>query len=96
MTRIGIEIIVVLLLFSANGLFAMMEMAVVSSRKARLKQMAEAGDARAVIALGLADAEHVRCSRKTEVLSLAKSGWHLRGATGRMHLAQNNDVKESL
>ena len=56
MTRIGIEIFVVLLLFSANGLFAMMEMAVVSSRKSRLKQMAEAGDARAVIALGLADA----------------------------------------
>ncbi len=56
MTRIGIEIFVVLLLFSANGMFAMMEMAVVSSRKSRLKQMAEAGDARAVIALGLADA----------------------------------------
>lgn len=56
MTRIGLEIFVVLLLFSANGLFAMMEMAVVSSRKSRLKQMAEAGDTRAVIALGLADA----------------------------------------
>ncbi len=56
MTRIGIEIIVVLLLFSANGMFAMMEMAVVSSRRSRLKQMAEAGDPRAVIALGLADA----------------------------------------
>ena len=56
MTRIGLEIIVVLLLFSANGLFAMMEMAVMSSRKSRLKQMAEVGDARAVIALGLAEA----------------------------------------
>ncbi|NBR86385.1 MAG: HlyC/CorC family transporter [Verrucomicrobia bacterium] len=56
MTRIAIEIFIVLLLFMANGLFAMMEMAVVSSRKSRLKQMAEAGDARAVISLGLADA----------------------------------------
>lgn len=56
MIVIAFEIIVVLLLFSANGLFAMMEMAVVSSRKSRLRQMAEAGDARALVALGLAEA----------------------------------------
>ena len=53
---VALEIFIVLLLFTANGMFAMMEMAVVSSRKSRLKQMAEAGDARAAIALGLADA----------------------------------------
>ncbi len=52
---VALEILIVLLLFTANGLFAMMEMAVVSSRRARLKQMAEAGDARATVALGLAE-----------------------------------------
>lgn len=51
-----VEILVVLLLFTANGLFAMMEMAVVSSRKSRLQQMLEAGDARAGVALALANA----------------------------------------
>ena len=56
MMTVVLEILVVLLLFSANGVFAMMEMAVVSSRKSRLRQMAEAGDARALVALGLADA----------------------------------------
>lgn len=53
---VALEIVIVLLLFAGNGLFAMMEMAVVSSRKSRLKQLAEAGDGRATIALGLADA----------------------------------------
>ena len=55
MTTIVLEIIIVLLLFAANGVFAMMEMAVVSSRKSRLKQMAEAGDGRATMALALAE-----------------------------------------
>jgi len=53
---LGLEILLVLLLFTANGLFAMMEMAVVSSRKSRLQQMADAGDARASVALALANA----------------------------------------
>jgi putative hemolysin len=56
MMIVALEIFIVLLLFSANGLFAMMEMAVVSSRKSRLKQMAREGDTRALVALGLADA----------------------------------------
>jgi putative hemolysin len=50
-----VEILVVLALFVANGIFAMTEMAVVSSRKSRLKQMAEAGDAGAGAALRLAE-----------------------------------------
>ncbi len=83
MTLIGIEIMVAPLLFSANGLFAMIEMAVVSSRKSRLKQMAKAGDARALVARGLANAEQVRCPRGTEDLSSAKSGWHLRRTAGK-------------
>jgi putative hemolysin len=53
---VALEILFVLVLFAVNGAFAMMEMAVVSSRKSRLKQMAEAGDDRARVALGLANA----------------------------------------
>ena len=56
MMILAAEIVIVMLLFMANGLFAMMEMAVVSSRKSRLRQMAEAGDAKAQVALELADA----------------------------------------
>lgn len=40
----------------ANGLFAMAEIAVVSARKARLRQRADEGDRKARIALALADA----------------------------------------
>ena len=49
------EIFIVLLLFVANGVFAMSEMAVVSSRKSRLKQLAANGDPRAAAALRLAE-----------------------------------------
>lgn len=55
MSIVLIEISVVLALFIANGVFAMSEMAVVSSRKSRLKQMAAAGDAGAAAALRLAE-----------------------------------------
>ncbi|AMV36235.1 hemolysin family protein [Planctomyces sp. SH-PL62] len=50
-----IEIGVVVLLILANGLFSMAELAIVSSRKARLRQAAEAGDGRAAVALELAN-----------------------------------------
>ncbi|KPL91971.1 hemolysin family protein [Levilinea saccharolytica] len=49
------EILILLLLILANGLFAMTEIAVVSSRKARLQQMAEDGSAGARTALLLAE-----------------------------------------
>lgn len=55
MGSIGTEIVVVLLLVLANGILAMSEMALVSSKKVRLQQRAEAGDAGAVAALRLAD-----------------------------------------
>ena len=47
------EIIIIIALILANGLFSMTEMAVVSARKARLETMAENGDkgARAALAL---------------------------------------------
>jgi putative hemolysin len=56
MSAITFEILFILLLLVANGVFAMSELAVVSSRKARLQRMAEAGDARARAALELANA----------------------------------------
>ncbi len=50
------EVAVIFLLLIANGIFAMAEIAVVSSRKARLRRMAEQGNSRAAIALELAEA----------------------------------------
>lgn len=55
MGSIGTEVVVVLLLLVANGVFAMSEIAVVSARKARLQQRAEDGDAGARRALHLAE-----------------------------------------
>ena len=49
------EILVILLLVLANGLFAMSEMAVVSARKTRLQHLAKQGDLRAQAALDLAN-----------------------------------------
>ena len=48
------EIIILLLLFVLNGVFSISEMAVVASRKARLQQLANAGNHRAANALALA------------------------------------------
>jgi putative hemolysin len=55
MKIILIELLVILLLFAANGVFAMTELAVVSSRKLRLRQRAAAGSRRAKVALALAE-----------------------------------------
>ncbi|HUP50343.1 MAG TPA: hemolysin family protein, partial [Thermoanaerobaculia bacterium] len=52
---IVVEIGVIFLLVLANGVFAMSEIAVVSSRKTRLSQMARAGSRRAAAALRLAE-----------------------------------------
>jgi putative hemolysin len=56
MSVVAFEILLVFLLVLANGVFAMSEMAIVSSRKARLQQFANAGDAKARAALELANA----------------------------------------
>jgi putative hemolysin len=52
---IAIEIIIILLLLLANGVFAMSEIAVVSARKSRLQRQAEQGDRNARLALELAN-----------------------------------------
>ena len=56
MSVIALEISLIILLVIANGIFSMSEMAVVSSRKTRLQQLANAGDERARAALELANA----------------------------------------
>lgn len=55
MSSIAAEIVIVLLLILANGLFSMSEMAVVSARKTRLQELAERGDTKARAALKLAN-----------------------------------------
>ena len=54
MSGIALEILLILLLLAANGVFAMTEIAVVSARKTRLRRLAEGGDLKAKAALALA------------------------------------------
>ena len=49
------EVLIIFLLLLANGIFAMAEIAVVSARKAKLQQLAEAGNIKARAALDLAN-----------------------------------------
>ncbi len=56
MRQIAFEMSIILLLLLANGVFAMAEIAVVSARKARLRRLADQGNASARIALELAEA----------------------------------------
>ncbi|MBE9181438.1 HlyC/CorC family transporter [Oculatella sp. LEGE 06141] len=55
MSSITVEILIILLLVFANGIFAMSEMAIVSARKVRLQEMASRGNAKAQAALELAN-----------------------------------------
>lgn len=55
MSQIAFEITIILLLLIANGVFAMAEIAVVSAKKARLRRWAEQGNAKARVALELAE-----------------------------------------
>ncbi len=55
MSGFGIELIIILILILFNGVFAMAEMAVVSSRKTRLKQLSQDGNKRARLVLDLVE-----------------------------------------
>ncbi|MDF5734352.1 MULTISPECIES: hemolysin family protein [unclassified Nostoc] len=55
MSPITFEILIILVLIIANGVFSMSEMAIVSARKVRLQQLANQGDAKAKVALKLAE-----------------------------------------
>jgi putative hemolysin len=82
---IATELVIVALLILLNGAFAMAEMAIVSSRKARLEQRARAGDERARLALALAD-------DPSQILSTVQIGITLigvlAGAFGGARIAQ--------
>jgi putative hemolysin len=54
MSNVGVQIVILLLLLVANGVFAAAELSIASSRKVRLHQRAEAGDKGAKAALDLA------------------------------------------
>lgn len=55
MHSVGLELLVIALLLLINGLFALAEIALVSSRKSRLKTLAEKGNPRAQLALAQAE-----------------------------------------
>ena len=55
MSSITIEILLLVLLIVANGIFSMSEMAIISSRKVRLQNMANQGNKKARVALDLAE-----------------------------------------
>ena len=54
-TRILLEMALIVVLVIANGIFAMAEIAIVSSRKARLRAQSDAGVRGAAVALELAE-----------------------------------------
>src|SRR5918998_5628176 len=53
--KVALDFFLLFILFLLNGVFAMSELAVASSRKTRLQQWAEEGDERAAVALRLAE-----------------------------------------
>ena len=84
------ELVIILLLLVANGVFAMSEIAVVTARRVRLQQRADAGDAGARTALRIA-------SNPTEFLSTVQVGITLvgifAGAYGGATLAEQLAVR---
>jgi putative hemolysin len=86
MDNVPLEIIIILGLILTNGLLAMSEIAVVSSRKVRLQQRAEQGDKRAQSALDLANSPARFLS--TVQIGITLVGI-LAGAFGGATMAQN-------
>jgi putative hemolysin len=89
MDSIGLQISLILLLVLANGLFAMAEMAVVSARKARLRQRSEEGSRGASVALELASNPHDFLSTVQVGITLIGT---LAGAFGGATIAEEVDV----
>jgi putative hemolysin len=84
-TSSTLEILVIFLLILANGIFAMAEIALISARKARLRQMSEDGDRRARLALDLAESPTRFLSAVQVGITLAGV---LAGALGGVTLAE--------
>src|SRR3712207_6078590 len=53
--KVALDIVLLFILFLLNGVFAMSELAIASSRKTRLQQWADEGNVQAAAALRLAD-----------------------------------------
>ena len=90
MGGVGTEIVVVLVLLLANGVFAMSEIAIVAARKVRLQQRADDGDRMARAALALANAP-------TKFLSTVQIGISLvsvlAGAYGGATIAESLQIR---
>jgi putative hemolysin len=82
---VGIEILIVFLLILLNGVFSLSEIAVVSSRKARLQQRVNEGDTGAFTALHLAENPNIFLSTVQVGITLIGV---LAGAVGGATLAE--------
>lgn len=86
MSSIAVEILLILLLIIANGIFSGSEIAVVSARKVRLEQSADWGNRKARAALKLANAPNDFLS--TVQIGITLIGI-LSGAVGGATIAQD-------
>ncbi len=86
MKSVLVDILVLLVLFLINAFFALAEMAIVSSRKARLQHLVNRGDRRARLALQLANAPSLFLSSVQIGISLVAI---LSGAFGGAILSQH-------
>jgi putative hemolysin len=90
MGGVGTEIVVVLVLLLANGLFAMSEISIVAARKVRLQQRADDGDRMANAALALAQSPTTFLSTVQIGISLVGV---LAGAYGGANIAESLQVR---
>jgi putative hemolysin len=90
MGGVGTEIVVVLILLLANGVFAMSEISIVAARKVRLQQRADDGDRMAKAALALANSPTTFLSTVQIGISLVGV---LAGAYGGATIAQVLQVR---
>ena len=75
MGGVGTEIVVVLVLLLANGVFAMSEISIVAARKVRLQQRADDGDRMAKAALALANSPDDSSSPPCRSASRSSACW---------------------
>ena len=92
MSSITLEILLLILLIVANGIFSMSEMAIISSRKARLQNMANQGNKKARVALDLAESPNRFLSTvQVGITLIGILAGAFGGATISEKLAQNLD-----
>ena len=90
MGGVGTEVVVVLVLLLANGVFAMSEISIVAARKVRLQQRADDGDRLARAALALAHSPTTFLSTVQIGISLVGV---LAGAYGGANIAESLQVR---